>query len=209
VTSIEPATLPALTAGSEVTINLTFEVATGTPEGTYEGTLHLRQAGGKGNGTQARPLKMVLTVGELLYPPDPGAAGQATLEGIDSDGDGLRDEIQRYIALTYPDDTNARGALRQRALILSDALRDATSESAAVAHFEQIGRAAECLRFFKGDEEASRMSKELRAEFLNTRKRSLAYIQFDSQLGNHVFEFPAKDEVAACDFSVTVNGGAR
>src|SRR5216683_231714 len=38
----------------------------------------------------------------ITLPPDPGAAGKATLQGIDSDGDGVRDDIQRYIALTYP-----------------------------------------------------------------------------------------------------------
>jgi hypothetical protein len=46
-------------------------------------------------------------------PPDPGEAGKATIEGIDSDQDGLRDDIQRYIALTYPDSEKTREALRQ------------------------------------------------------------------------------------------------
>ena len=45
-------------------------------------------------------------------PPDPGEAGKATLEGIDSDQDGIRDDIQRYIALTYPDSQKTRAALR-------------------------------------------------------------------------------------------------
>ncbi|MDX8380534.1 MAG: hypothetical protein R8M14_00305 [Ghiorsea sp.] len=33
-------------------------------------------------------------------PPDPGAAGRGTLAGIDSDNDGVRDDVQRWIALT-------------------------------------------------------------------------------------------------------------
>jgi hypothetical protein len=32
-------------------------------------------------------------------PPDPGEAGKATLEGIDSDNDGVRDDIERWIVL--------------------------------------------------------------------------------------------------------------
>jgi len=40
---------------------------------------------------------------EATLPPDPGSAGRATLEGIDSDGDGVRDDIQRFIELNYPD----------------------------------------------------------------------------------------------------------
>ena len=31
-------------------------------------------------------------------PPDPGEAGKRTIEGIDSDGDGVRDDVQRFIA---------------------------------------------------------------------------------------------------------------
>jgi hypothetical protein len=36
-------------------------------------------------------------------PPDPGEAGKATLEGIDSDNDGIRDDVQRYLATAYSD----------------------------------------------------------------------------------------------------------
>ena len=36
-------------------------------------------------------------------PPDPGEAGRRTLAGIDSDRDGIRDDLQRYVALTYGD----------------------------------------------------------------------------------------------------------
>jgi len=48
-------------------------------------------------------------------PPDPGEAGKATLAGIDSDGDGVRDDVQRWIATTYPNSEKIRAALRQLA----------------------------------------------------------------------------------------------
>ncbi len=34
-------------------------------------------------------------------PPDPGEAGKATIDGIDSDKDGVRDDVQRWIALNW------------------------------------------------------------------------------------------------------------
>lgn len=46
-------------------------------------------------------------------PPDPGKAGKQTLMGIDSDGDGLRDDVQRYIYLTYPDQPDVQRALKK------------------------------------------------------------------------------------------------
>src|SRR5215203_1264155 len=34
-------------------------------------------------------------------PPDPGAAGLKTVEGIDADKDGVRDDVQRFIVINY------------------------------------------------------------------------------------------------------------
>lgn len=37
------------------------------------------------------------------FPPDPGSAGKATFAGIDSDQDGIRDDVQRHIILANAD----------------------------------------------------------------------------------------------------------
>ena len=44
----------------------------------------------------------------FVLPPDPGKAGKKTLLGIDTDGNGVRDDFQRYIYFTYPDDKKLR-----------------------------------------------------------------------------------------------------
>ncbi|MDR0305198.1 MAG: hypothetical protein LBH98_10615 [Chitinispirillales bacterium] len=41
-------------------------------------------------------------------PPDPGAAGKKTVLGIDSDGDGVRDDIQIEVTKLIPNDPYAR-----------------------------------------------------------------------------------------------------
>ena len=53
--------------------------------------------------------------GQTALPPDPGPAGLATLARIDSNNNGVRDDVARYIALTYPASTEAdtRSALTQ------------------------------------------------------------------------------------------------
>ena len=50
---------------------------------------------------------------ELLakLPPDPGREGKKTIEGIDSDKDGVRDDVQRYIALNWGHSERAVRAL--------------------------------------------------------------------------------------------------
>ena len=48
----------------------------------------------------------------VILPSDPGEAGKATLAGIDSDKDGVRDDLQREIVFMYPDKDEARRLLR-------------------------------------------------------------------------------------------------
>ncbi len=67
-------------------------------------------------------------------PPDPGKAGKQTLLGIDTDGDGLRDDIQRYIYFTYTDDDKLRLGLRQYATEFQGVLADADDRTAAYNH---------------------------------------------------------------------------
>jgi len=58
------------------------------------------------------PLAANIAYAENL-PPDPGEAGKATLAGVDSDNDGVRDDIQRWIVLSTPDSQKMREALIQ------------------------------------------------------------------------------------------------
>ncbi|MCJ2544664.1 hypothetical protein [Thermostichus vulcanus] len=51
-------------------------------------------------------------------PPDPGEEGKRTLEGIDADGDGVRDDVQRAIYRLEPRDERKRRAMLQYAKAL-------------------------------------------------------------------------------------------
>lgn len=119
-------------------------------------------------------------------PPDPGEAGKTTLEGIDADGDGIRDDIQRYIALTYPDSAKTRAALRQFTLAMDKAVLDSPDENRALNNTEYMHRAIECLYYIHEDHSFN-MSDLLMAEYLNTVARSRAYLQYNDKLGGHVF----------------------
>lgn len=48
----------------------------------------------------------------VTLPPDPGEAGKATLEGIDSNHDGVRDDLEREIVYMYPQNEEVRRVLR-------------------------------------------------------------------------------------------------
>lgn len=133
-------------------------------------------------------------------PPDPGEAGKATLEGIDSDGDSIRDDIQRYIALTYPDSEKTRAALRQYTLALDKTILESPDEESALNNTEHMHRAHECLWYIHS-ENSIKISDVLIAEYLNTVDRSRAYLDYNDYLGGHVFGGKDFDEYkSSCIF---------
>jgi hypothetical protein len=120
-------------------------------------------------------------------PPDPGEAGKATIEGIDSDQDGLRDDIQRYIALTYPDSEKTRAALREIALVTQKALVDRNDENKSLNNADDMTRAMECLKYIHPGKIGREIDNLLLAEYLNTAARSRAFLDYNEKLGGHVF----------------------
>lgn len=140
------------------------------------------------------------TPGNNSLPPDPGEAGKATLEGIDSDEDSIRDDIQRFIALTYPDSQKTRAAMRQAATALQQAILNSPDEESALRNTEMEARASECIRYIHPDNGLG-IDNMLMAEFLNTPERSRAYLKYDSKLAGHVFVTKDLDDYrTSCTF---------
>jgi len=79
-------------------------------------------------------------------PPDPGAAGVRTVVGIDSNANGIRDDVEVQIDARYGTDPTAFAAATETAKVMQRALIISASDSAAVeAHFETSVRTASCL----------------------------------------------------------------
>lgn len=135
---------------------------------------------------------------DVNLPPDPGEAGEATLAGIDSDGDGVRDDIQRHIALGYPDSARLRAALVQQARAIQEmvlwAEDGAPSESKTAM---ALARSIDCLAYVAGPYDGKKMSDKLQAAMLNTRERSQAYATLNVKLGGKTFERPSRDNMRA------------
>lgn len=136
-------------------------------------------------------------------PPDPGEAGKATLAGIDSDNDGVRDDVQRYIALTYPDSEKTRAALTQFAKNMQQAVLEANDKKASLRNINEQGRVLGCLIFIVGDiHVASQILKNLESEVMNTVERRTAYDLFNDQLDGEVFDELADASESTCDSNV-------
>lgn len=122
--------------------------------------------------TRSGPI--VVTVDPFKLPPDPGEAGKQTLEGTDSDNDGVRDDIQRWIALSMTS-ARTRAALgyvasAKQALLTTNA-SDTTSLRTAVA--TQLA-STRCLISIRGAAVSYELIEQLDTHFLDTSSRQAA-----------------------------------
>jgi hypothetical protein len=118
----------------------------------------------------------VLITVEKNLPPDPGEADEATLEGVDSDNDGVRDNIERRIVYRFPDNKRARETLYRSAIQYQRILANANDgNTVRDAHARILGLAA-CLRTATGGT-ARTAFKVFGDVLLDTPERIEAYLQ--------------------------------
>ena len=134
-------------------------------------------------------------------PPDQGAAGKVTLAGIDSDNDGVRDDVQRWIVMTYPNSQKTRAALTQMTKTMQLFLLGAADPVQSYNTSIQMGRDTSCVVFILSAG-FSKHTSALRAEFLNTYLRSIAWSQADHHLSGKMFKGLAFNQwKQACNFN--------
>lgn len=85
------------------------------------------------------------TINGLNVPPPPGSANDATLLGIDSDFNGIRDDLDIFIAAKYGGNANAVKGARISALASQNILRtDTAVRGAARLSLQESGDAGVC-----------------------------------------------------------------
>jgi hypothetical protein len=100
---VTPTTVTNLTKGQSIQVTVTLSLHIDASPDTITGTLQLREMsaiGTLGNNI-AKPLPVTIVVQCPCLPPDPGPANDLTVEGIDSDNDGVRDDVQRALARRF------------------------------------------------------------------------------------------------------------
>ena len=144
---------------------------------------------------------ILLSVVDSNLPPDPGEAGLGTLAGIDSDGDGVRDDVQRHIALTYSDSIKTQKALTQQAIAFQNMVMSFGNKTNAIKSAHDNNRATTCL-FYIRPTDFSEISSKLKSVILNTHARSKAYVEADCLLSGEIFTLvPVEERKGCCDFN--------
>jgi hypothetical protein len=117
------------------------------------------------------------TVTVQSLPPDPGNAGTATLAGVDSNGNGIRDDVERYVL-----SNTSPGGVRQALFAQAKLFQSALVQAPQPALLTSLMRNLECLYSYSpGDARAQ--SGKLLAEYLNTPERVTAYFNFAASIG--------------------------
>ncbi|QQG37941.1 MAG: hypothetical protein HYS26_00055 [Candidatus Kaiserbacteria bacterium] len=127
---------------------------------------------------QSKRLTIADVDGSDLPPaPDPALA-DATIEGIDSNGNGIRDDVELAIFAKYPNDKKIRAAELQYAMALQMYLTKVMNTETWVAAVQQESRAYGCIFENASDpalENARKTSERVEGLVLNTDGRKSAY----------------------------------
>lgn len=130
----------------------------------------------------------------------PTPDGKATLAGIDANANGVRDDVEQYIAQSHPSSAKERAALTQYAKSELSALLDANDKALSIQHAEETDKAMECTFYtFPSFDSAVQSMKALDQVMLNTDARNRAYFVYNDKLGGQNFmSTPDSQRASTC-----------
>jgi hypothetical protein len=142
-------------------------------------------------------------IDESLQVPMPDSEkNNATVAGIDSDGDGIRDDIQRYINENFSSDPKIKMGARQYAKDQQMTLLSVNDKNASILATRKKLDSLDCLGYVAKDQ-MTRISKKLEGQLYNTKDRLYARIKVSQNFNGQSFMLPEtiEDEKALCDFN--------
>ena len=157
------------------------------------------------NPSVAAPVDCIPQVRANL-PPDPGAAGKATIDGIDADKDGMRDDVQRWIAIEWG---HSAIAVKQSTTLAQQYLRtvhygDSLGKEETRKQFgATVAREAACAFGLETNETQDRDAhRHVRLQVLNTPERVQRSSDFDMMFAHTDMPMYAGTSSEACGFDV-------
>jgi hypothetical protein len=170
--------------------------------GQYEYRIKVRSQAGNSNESKDASVEfIVFSIDPSLEVSDPGEEGRKTLLGIDSDNDGLRDDIQRYLNEKYADSPNIRLALEQYAKTYKDVFSTLENKKANIEATNKTLDAIDCLFGIINSDQVSITRKEVKRRITNTQERFLADKKADLNYSGQGGQL-SKDKLSKCKFQI-------
>jgi hypothetical protein len=187
--------------GQSVSVNLAVTSPSNTPMRVVDGTLALLEVVGSGTkDTFSKTLPIEITISPFSIPPEPNQVeNDSTLLGVDTDENGVRDDIDRWIAFTQPTSAKARASLTEYAKDVQAFLRDANDKELSIRHSHEDTLSSRCVDYLLGLDVSISLEKQMRVLILNTYLRSEEYLKADGWLGGQIYGGEANKE--ACSFN--------
>ena len=140
----------------------------------------------------ATKLTMDDVMGKNL-PPDPGADADKTIQGVDANFNGIRDDVELAIFKEYPNSAKTRAVLLQYALALQMEMTQTLVNTGTVTAVAEVGdRSYACVgRIFSRDDmkiyssNTDKLRTFIKDRQLNTQERKKAQDSFYEKLGSY------------------------
>jgi hypothetical protein len=130
--------------------------------------------------------------------------GVNALMGPDTNGNGVRDDIDSYIETTIKNDLLAQQAASQYARAMRQELGAPDTEQHSLRAVSETFRAIECLDYVLGLERGFRIGREIDSRVLDTDERIRADLKRNRYLGGRTFPLSRHSQKAStCAFNVS------
>jgi hypothetical protein len=153
----------------------------------------------------ATKLTLADVMGDNL-PPDPGAAADATIAGIDANKNGIRDDVELAVFKAYPNSAKIRAVLLQYALALQmEFTQPIIKTETVIAVAQERSRAASCIGDAVSRDDIQKFVDITRGydEFLkNNQINNESRIKADSFFWNHLGSY-SDLENQECDLDLS------
>lgn len=125
-------------------------------------------------------------IGGDVIPEDPGEAADDTLLGIDSDNDGVRDDIELWVNSKEELSSLQQKTLKQMSKKLLENIRHQNDRSASIQSKFRTIEYTYCMEFRFGSEFSEKLFSELRMRFYNTKERLMAWAESENNFGGQI-----------------------
>jgi len=155
----------------------------------------------------ATKLTMDDVMGKNL-PPDPGVDADKTVQGIDANANGIRDDVELAIFKEYPASAKTRAVLLQYALALQmEVVQTMVNEGTVIAAVQEESRAFVCIgdiisrKDVQFDEKTDLLTNFVKKKQLNTQERKTTRTNFYDKINS----YEALDSVCDINYSKLPN----
>lgn len=152
--------------------------------------------------TKYKDHAMFMIDDSLEVPMPDSKKNNATVAGVDSDNDGIRDDVQRWINEEFSSQPKVKAAMRQVAMGRQNDLLSASEKEKSIEASQRYLNDLSCLLSVVGVHEKSKLNRQLNEKMLNTKDRLYADMKANANFSGQAWVSPGQGEGARamCNF---------